>query len=103
MPKKSFEYTDFLEDWHDLEKKVGRDFRDYAGKWKNGYNPEVEYQDFWHFFIECYNDKISNDTYMFDINWGYVKELAKTDWQREIAQYFIDEYGTEDRNYWLCW
>lgn len=48
-------------------------------------------------------DKVSNDTYMFDINWGYVKELAKTDWQKEIAQYFIDEYGTEDRNYWLCW
>ena len=103
MPKKSFEYTDFLEDWHNLEKKVGRDFSDYAGKFKNGYNPEVEYQDFWHFFIECYNDKVSNDTYMFDINWGYVKELAKTDWQKEIAQYFIDEYGTEDRNYWLCW
>ena len=103
MPTKTFEYTDFLEDWHKLEEKVGRDFRDYAGKFKDGFHPENEYQDFWHFFIECYDDQIRNDTYLYNINWGLAKNLAKTDWQKEIAQLFIDEYGTEDRNYWLCW
>lgn len=110
MATKTFEYTDFLEDWHNLEKKIGKNFRDYKGKFGNKDNPDAwkdnvnfPYQDFWHFFIDIYEDQIRNDTYLYDINWGHVLKSAKEDWQKEIAQYFVDEFGTENRNYWLSW
>ena len=46
MPKMTFEYTDFLEDWHALEKKHGKNFRNYAGKKYDGVDT-TPYQDFW--------------------------------------------------------
>lgn len=67
MSTKTLEYTNFLEDWDKLEEKVRRDFRDYADKFATGFHPENEYQDFWHFFIDCYEDQFRNDTYFYNI------------------------------------
>lgn len=63
-------------------------------------------QDFWHFQLDLFHN-FSNDSYQ-TFPLGYQMEACKEDWQREIAQMWLDEYGEfmdEDGNIevWVCW
>jgi len=58
---------------------------------------EIPYWDFWHFLCD-YLNPFSNDCVKL-INWTDVKELAKTDWQHEICDLFITEFG--DQHYYV--
>jgi hypothetical protein len=64
------------------------------------------YQDFWHFQLELFHT-FSNDSYQ-NFCLGYQMEACKEDWQREIAQLWLDEYSEfmdEDGciEVWVCW
>ena len=53
---------------------------------------ENPYCDFWHFQLEHAIDLKGNDTYC-EINLEYQLEAAQEDWQKEIAQMWLDEFG----------
>lgn len=61
---------------------------------------EYPYLDFWHFIVD--NIEIQNDcTRIF--NWKDLKESATEDWQKEICQYFINEFGSKDMRVEISW
>jgi hypothetical protein len=82
----------------------GRDFfkkRDQAYKEaSDGEVLEIPYQDWWHHFCDCYS--FFNDSSI-DINWQNVYDMCKEDWQREITQLFINEFGKRDITVKISW
>lgn len=61
---------------------------------------EIPYQDWWHHFCDCYS--FCNDSWIV-INWQYVYDMCKKDWQREITQLFINEFGKRDIKVEISW
>lgn len=59
------------------------------------------YQDFWHHVLDVY-DNVGNDRAIY-MNWARVRDAATEDWQRELGQMFVDDYGAEDIFYWISW
>ena len=49
------------------------------------------YLDFWHFQIDLFRN-FSNDSYQ-TLNLKYQLEACEEDWQKEIAQLWLDEFG----------
>lgn len=91
-------YYDFNKCTRYIEEKYGINTRDYAGMFKNGeVNCEVEYQDFWHWIMdnkdihnECFFELLEHD------KWNM------NDWQKEILQLYIDEFG-EEIEFYVWW
>ncbi len=91
----AYEYSDCVE-W--VEQKLGYDIRNVL----NSHSPEnikknIEYRDWWHFLID-YED-VHNGCYIM-----IRRDLMEygNDWQNEITQKFLDEFG-EDAEYWVDW
>jgi len=69
---------------------------------------EHPYRDFWHFqMAKVMPHNFSNDTYS-SINIPYQLSVCEEDWQREIAQLWVDEFGEyADENgnikLWVSW
>lgn len=76
--------------------KLGYDLRDTLGKFKSNKNKDFEYRDYWHFVIDRH-DYITNGS-EFEITSDM---LDGEDWQNEITQAFIDEFG--ETSYWVEW
>jgi hypothetical protein len=53
------------------------------------------YCDFWHFMLDYFNDDFSKGKPL-HLNWSDVKDCADEEWQKEIAQLYIDEFGDQD-------
>ena len=81
-----------------IGEKLGYDLRDTLGKYKTttGWE-EIEYQDFWHFILDC-NPELHNGC---EFRLPEI-ECAEKEWQRVILQAFYDEFG-KDTTYWLEW
>ncbi len=78
-----------------IEKILGYCLRDTLGKYPD--NTSVEYRDYWHFI--CDELCITRQSF------GFINEdLLKHDneWQDEITQAFIDEFGV-DTEYYFDW
>ena len=77
-----------------IDEKYGINQRNYAGKTyahgSEGY--DKPYQDFWHYQMDNSVHFPANDSFG-HINLQYQLDDAKEDWQREIAQLWLDEYG----------
>jgi hypothetical protein len=56
--------------------------------------PDVPYWNFWHFMLDYWID--FEKGVPLQLNWVDVKEEATEDWQREIADMYIMEFGEED-------
>jgi len=101
--KKIVEHWDYDEcaDW--VAHKLGiNDLRDCLGRWEKKWpkGDEPEYRDFWHFVLD-YNESVHKGSYI-NID-GYMLLVDKAvDWQKEIVQTFIDEFGDNQR-YWVKW
>jgi len=95
------EYLDFLECKAFIADKLGYDLRDTMG-WRKllmkDREHEVEYRDWWHHFLD-YNG-VKNDSYSTYYFCDMLEEGE--DWQKEITQAWIDEFG-EEGMYWMCW
>ena len=89
-------------DWYDTLE--GRDFfrnRDDAYRIApDGKSKEIPYWDWWHMFVDIY--EFHNDCWIV-INWKDVYDCCKYDWQREITQLFIDEFGKKDIKVQISW
>jgi len=89
-------------DWYNTPK--GRDFFDKRDKaWRespDGECKDIPYWDWWHHFVDCY--EFRNDSWIV-INWKDVYEQCTEDWQREITQLFIDEFGKRDIKVEISW
>lgn len=79
-----------------IESKLGYRLRDTLEKFKDGKSRDVEYRDYWHFIISRH-DYITNGS-EFEIT---IDMLDGEDWQNEITQAFIDEFG--ETSYWVEW
>jgi len=105
-PKKhKKEYWDFYEVMHYLEKLHKKDFRDYAGKFKNksDHNEEIPYQDFWHWMLDC--NEVSNGCFIHLPDWSYhMINDATEPWKKEIMQHFYDFLGEDYyEQMWCAW
>lgn len=92
---KTRQYYDYNECAQFIEPKLGYKIRDTLGKFRGNIN--AEYRDWWHFLIRevdvhngCF---IQIDSSLLD---------AGNDWQNEITQVFISEFG-EDSDYYVEW
>lgn len=94
------EYFDFLEMMKFVQDKYSIYIRDYAGTFKNGIVNDVEYQDFWSFMLD-YID-VSNGVIR-KLSWEDLKDCAEYDWQREICDLFIAEFGSDYINILFHW
>ena len=93
--RKAYEYSDCAK-W--VEQKLGYDIRNTLGnRSPEGFKERREYRDWWHFIID-YLD-VRNGCYI-----SIEKDLLENgnNWQNEITQAFIDEFG-EDAEYWVWW
>lgn len=65
------------------------------------YREEHPYCDFWHFMLD-YWPEFSKGKPM-NLNWRDVYNYAKEDWQKEIAQLYINEFGEKDYTVVVDW
>lgn len=61
---------------------------------------EIPYLDWWHLFCDIY--EFRNDSWII-INWKDVYDRCTEDWQREITQLFINEFGKRDIKIQISW
>lgn len=85
-------------DWHDIDdfiqKKYGKDVRDWAGKYsKKNKVQEVEYQDFWHHL--CDRHEIHNGVTITIWPEDALDDKELPAWQREIYEILLKEFGSE--------
>lgn len=82
---------------HQLFEKMHTEYE----KAPDGKCKEIPYMDFWHFMLDYFGD-VHNDS-LHTVNWKDVYDCAKTDWQKEIAQLFVKEFGDKDYEVWISW
>ena len=84
--------------------KEGREFwdkvRQHYREDPEGEAKEIPYWDWWHLFCDCYSFR--NDSSI-TINFGDIMESCREDWQKEITQLFINEFGTKDMHVLISW
>lgn len=90
-----------------LDSKEGRDFSDKMRKAyedaPDGKCKEIPYWNFWHFMIEEYwHGDISNDCIKY-INWKDVRDVAKEEWQKELTDLFVKEFGDKTYKVEISW
>lgn len=85
-----------------LEHKYKIDIRDYKGRFKGGkHNPDVEYCDFWHWFLD-HND-IHNGCYAY-LGFDWLDDTKTPDWIKEIITLFKNEFFEgDDLEFWVEW
>lgn len=100
-PKKHTQtFWDYNEVAAYLEKLHGKDFRDYADK--HGKNPNGEYQDFWHWLVDC--NEVSNGCFIHLPSSDYLNEPDIETWKKEILKYFMDFLGDDyEEQLWVSW
>ena len=93
--KKGIEFFDSPEG-----RKRSEEMREHYEKDPEGKAKEIPYQDWWHLFCECY--QFSNDTSI-TINFQDILDNCKEDWEKEITQLFINEFGKKDIHVFISW
>lgn len=84
-----------------IEDKYSIRISDFAEKFaKTGYREDVEYQDFWHFLVDYLT--FSNGDIV-NFSWEELKEGTDHDWQKEICDLFIAEFGTDYIDVMFSW
>jgi hypothetical protein len=101
-PLKGYQFNAKGMEWY--KTREAQDFFDKRNKaYENapdGKAKEIPYLDWWHHFCDCYD--FTNDCSI-TINWKDVYEQCTEDWQREITQLFIDEFGKRDIKVEISW
>lgn len=79
-----------------IEQKLGKPLRDYGCKFK-GPNKDMNnpYWDYWHYILETQD--VNNPCYIY-ISSEWLNDDDE-DWQKEITQAFVDEFGDESEYY----
>jgi len=67
----------------------------------DGRAKEIPFRSYWHFILDVY-DNIANDTIL-RFSFATVLERCEQDWQREITQLFINEFGAEEMLVEFSW
>lgn len=65
------------------------------------YRKANPYRDYWHFMLEYLPD-LENDIKM-KINFQVFADAAREDWQKEIAQIYLDLFGAKDQVVKVSW
>jgi hypothetical protein len=66
----------------------------------DGFAKEIPYMDFWHLLVD-FTDMHNGLVKQF--SWRDVFDFAVEDWQREVAQLFIDEFGEDEYDIEFTW
>jgi len=84
-------------DWSEsvtwIEHKLGRKIRDYANHLGENRTLGNPYWDYWHYICEICEPTNPGSIY---ISSEMIEFGEATDWQNEITQAFIDEFGDEE-------
>lgn len=89
--RSAFEWSDIVEY---IQKKYGKDVRDWAGRYsKKKRNESAEYQDFWHFI--CDKCEVHNGATIWLFPYDWMEEEGCEDWKKEICQILVDEFGSD--------
>lgn len=102
---KPYYYYDYHECADYIAKLMGiEDLRDIQGMFKDKEIKDVEYQDFWHAFVDLHNN-IHNGSIVIigpkeELPIDYLEK--KYPWSIPIFEKFIEEFG-EDAKYWVEW
>lgn len=87
-----------------IKTKKGSDFidkmRSHYRTAPDGEAKEIPNWDWWHLFCDCY--EFTNDSWK-EINFQHILSACTTDWQREITNLFIKEFGTKDLLVEISW
>ncbi len=101
-PPKGYQFNSKGMEWY--KTREAQDFLDKRTeayrKAPDGKCKEIPYWDWWHHFCNCYD--FTNDCSI-TINWKDVYDQCTEDWQREITQLFIDEFGKRDIKVEISW
>lgn len=92
-------------DWNDIvdyiQKKYGKDIRDWAGKYSNKSkhkkSEEIEYQDFWLFMCDVCEIHNGSVVWLFPGDWA--EDETCPPWRKEICKILVKEFGFEFQAY----
>ena len=105
--KKSIPRYDYHECCNYLQDKYGYNERDYYGHFKDGkFNKDVEYCDFWHWFIAHSYVPTNGSVVIMYEEWG--EGLSDDDWRKIIINHYLDEFGegefgNRSIEFWVEW
>lgn len=86
-------------DWlHSSELSLMKHADTKAGIWVD--YPAIPYQDFWHFILGHLE---VNQGAIHTMNFAYFRDASDQDWQKEIAQLFVDEFGDQSLKVMIDW
>lgn len=92
--KKFFDSKEGNELWNKIREEYRKD--------PEGEAKEIPYMDFWHFMLDNYFGDISNGCIR-TVNWKDVRDCVKEDWQGEIVDCFVKEFGDKDYKVIIQW
>lgn len=87
-----------------LEEKHSMKIRDYAGHFGEPRNYDAPYQDYWHFVYEYY--EFNRNSFFYMDNDLLDPYDGIEDWQKEITEMFLSEFGKGDNRqirFWVSW
>lgn len=89
-------------DWHEIEEwiaiKYKKSVRDWSNKFTEVYNPDVEYEDFWHTIIDKHT--IHNGCYF---NLDLDPAFYAKDFEKEIVKLLAEEFSATELYCWASW
>lgn len=94
-----YEYYNYNEMVNIIETKYGFSVRDYH-KFKN---LENEYMDYWNFLLDNYFNGYIENGCLTSINWKEVYDVTEEEWQKEITNCFLKEFGDCDYTILISW
>lgn len=85
-----------------IEKKYGKNIRDWAGRWNPKHNPDAPYQDFWHTIINKFAIVNGNNETHY-VRWDdYQMDYDIDPWEQEIITILVKE-GFDEVNINFSW
>ena len=102
VKKRAIECYDFSELTEEVEKKLGRDIHNYAGKKYTGKPDDSPYQNFWHELLDYCGNEISNGVVR-SFNFEDMAEQMPEPWQKEIARAYAEVAGPGDHDVSIVW
>lgn len=80
-----------------IEKKYNVRLTDY----NKDKDKDAEYQNYWHFMLDCF--QINNGAIIREVYFSDMIDCCDHEWQKEITQFFINEFGEGPFNLLTDW
>jgi hypothetical protein len=100
IEKQTLTFYDWGNITDEVERRTGRDTRNWANKSWSADTPDRPYQDFWHMVLDVY--EIHNGCFIdsFDVNdiWEYYMDKPNHEWVKEVVDAYNEVFGELEAN-----